>query len=76
MLNSKQYSESTKSPDLHEAVIIHDINSSISALQCAMEVVKDEWKSNPELVARILPLALDKINQLHSQLHHYRHYSP
>jgi len=41
-----------------------------------MEVVKDEWKSNPELVARILPLALDKINQLHSQLHHYRHYSP
>ena len=49
-------------------VLIHDINSSISALKGAMEVIHDEWRSNPELVERILPLTLDKINQLHLQL--------
>lgn len=51
-----------------DQVLVHDINSSISALQGAVEVIKDEWRSNPELVEKILPLTLDKINQLHQQL--------
>ncbi len=38
---------------------IHDINSSISALLGAVEVIKDEWLSNPELVEKILPLTMD-----------------
>lgn len=57
----------------HEAQkLIHDINSSLSALQGAMEVIQDEWRSNPELVDRILPLTLEKINQLHLQLINFR----
>ena len=49
-------------------ILVHDINSSLSALQGAMEVISDEWRSNPELVEKILPLTVDKINQLHLQL--------
>lgn len=52
--------------------LIHDINSSISALQGALEVIKDEWKSNPELVERFIPLSLDKLHQLNHQLTEYR----
>lgn len=48
--------------------LVHDINSSLSALQGAVEVMKDEWRTNPELVEQILPLTLEKINQLHQQL--------
>ena len=51
--------------------LVHDINASLSALQGAFEVVKDEWRTNPELVDRLLPLTLDKINQLQLQLVHY-----
>ena len=49
-------------------ILVHDINSSLSALQGAMEVISDEWRSNPELVEKILPLTVDKINQLQLQL--------
>lgn len=54
-----------------DQVLVHDINSSISALQGAVEVIQDEWRSNPELVEKILPLTLEKINQLHLQLIHF-----
>ncbi|MDD4973703.1 MAG: hypothetical protein PHY93_05100 [Bacteriovorax sp.] len=57
--------------DLSAQVLVHDINSSLSALQGALEVMKDEWRSNPELVERILPLTVEKINQLHLQLINY-----
>lgn len=56
-------------------VLVHDINSSISALTGAIEVIKDEWRSNPELVEKILPLTLDKINQLHEQLARFKNHS-
>lgn len=55
--------------------VIHDINSSISALVGAMEVIKDEWRSNPELVDKILPLTMEKLNQLHHQLENFRDHS-
>lgn len=61
---------------LRTQVIVHDINSSLSALQGALEVIKDEWRTNPALVERILPLTLDKINQLQLQLAKYHHHSP
>lgn len=56
-------------------VLVHDINSSISALQGAIEVIQDEWRNNPELVDRILPLTVDKIHQLHLQLQRFRNHS-
>lgn len=58
-----------------DQVIIHDINSSISALQGAFEVINDEWRNNPELIDRILPLTLDKIAQLQEQLLIFRQHS-
>jgi len=53
-------------------VLLHDINSSLSALQSAIDVIKDEWRSNPELVDKILPLTVDKIHELQIQLQNYR----
>lgn len=51
---------------------IHDINSAISALGNAVELTKDEWRSNPELVDRILPLTIDKIIELQAHLAKYK----
>ena len=51
---------------------IHDINASISALVNAVELTKEEWRSNPELVDRILPLTIDKILELQTHLAKYK----
>jgi nitrogen-specific signal transduction histidine kinase len=56
-------------------VLIHDIHSSLSALQGAIELISDEWQSNPELVEKILPLTVDKINQLQHQLKNFQNQS-
>ncbi len=55
--------------------VIHDINASISALMGAVEVIKDEWRSNPDLVDRLLPLTVDKLHQLNAQLETFRNQS-
>lgn len=52
--------------------VVHDINASISALINALELTRDEWKTNPELVDRILPLTIDKIIELQSHLLKYK----
>ena len=52
--------------------ITHDINSALSALLSAFEMSRDEWKSNPELVEKILPLTHAKINELQSHLERYK----
>ena len=52
--------------------ITHDINSTLSALLSALELVNDEWKSNPELVDKILPLTAQKLDLLREQLVLYR----
>lgn len=54
------------------AQVIHDINSSLQALMGAVEVMKDEWQINPELVDKILPLTVDKLHELHGHLQTYR----
>lgn len=59
--------------DSNEKQTVHDINSSLQALQGALELIKDEWRTNPQLVERLLPLTVDKLNQLQSQLHDFRH---
>ena len=52
--------------------VVHDINAAISALVSAMELTKDEWQTNPELVDRILPLSLEKIIELQTHLARYK----
>lgn len=59
--------------DSSEKQTVHDINSSLQALQGALELIKDEWRTNPQLVERLLPLTVDKLNQLQSQLQDFRH---
>jgi hypothetical protein len=52
--------------------VTHDINSTLSALLSALELVNDEWKTNPELVDKILPLTVQKLDLLREQLILYR----
>jgi hypothetical protein len=52
--------------------ISHDINAAISALVNAVELTKEEWRTNPELVDRILPLTIDKIIELQAHLARYK----
>ena len=52
--------------------VVHDINSSIQALLNAMEITRDEWRTNPALVDKILPLTLEKINELKIHLERYK----
>ncbi len=56
-----------KEKDLH-----HDINATLSSLLTALELINDEWKSSPELVDRIIPLTVDKIELLSLQVKEYR----
>lgn len=51
---------------------VHDINSSISALVNSIDLTKEEWRNNPELVDRILPLTIDKILELQTHLAKYK----
>ena len=62
----------SKLDNTDSASLVHDINSTLSSLLSALEVVNDEWKSNPELVDKILPLTVQKLDLLEEQLRHYR----
>lgn len=57
-----------------QANITHDINSTLSSLLTALELVNDEWKTNPELVDKILPLTTQKLELLREQLLLYRNH--
>lgn len=61
-----------KFDNTNEANLTHDINSTLSSLLSALELVNDEWKSNPELVDKILPLTTQKLDLLREQLNLYR----
>ena len=52
--------------------ITHDINSTLSSLLSALELVNEEWKKNPELVDKILPLTSQKLELLKEQLNLYQ----
>lgn len=55
-----------------EANLTHDINATLSSLLSALELVNDEWKTNQELVDKILPLTTQKLDLLREQLLLYR----
>ena len=61
-----------KFDNTNEANLTHDINSTLSSLLSALELVNDEWKTNPELVDKILPLTTQKLDLLREQLNLYR----
>lgn len=61
-----------KIDNVSESNITHDINSTLSSLLSALELVNDEWKTNPELVDKILPLTSQKLDLLREQLILYR----
>ncbi len=44
--------------------LLHDMNSGLSSLSQAIELIGDNWKENPELVERMLPLAGDKMKEI------------
>lgn len=58
--------------DQLEINLTHDINSTLSSLLSALELINEEWKSNPELVDKILPLTTQKFDLLREQLLLYR----
>lgn len=55
-----------------EVALTHDINATLSSLMSAFELINDEWKINPELVDKILPLTANKLELLKEQLYLYR----
>lgn len=62
----------SKFDNSNEGNLTHDINSTLSSLLSAFELINDEWKNNPELVDKILPLTANKIDLLKEQLRLYR----
>lgn len=62
----------SKFDNLAESNLTHDVNSTLSSLMSAFELINDEWKSNPELVDKILPLTSNKLDLLKEQLRLYR----
>ncbi|OUR93674.1 hypothetical protein A9Q84_19615 [Halobacteriovorax marinus] len=46
--------------------LIHDINAAISAVSQAVDLISDNWKENPELVEKMLPLTREKLITLSS----------
>jgi hypothetical protein len=64
----------SKTDNVVEGNLTHDINSTLSSLLSALELVNDEWKNNPELVDKILPLTTQKLELLREQLVLYRNY--
>lgn len=46
--------------------LIHDINSAVSAVSQAVDLISDNWKENPELVEKMLPLTKEKLSELDS----------
>lgn len=56
----------------NETNLTHDVNATLSALLSALELINGEWKSNPELVDRIIPLTINKVELLSLQIAEYR----
>lgn len=51
-----------------DAQLEHDIKAHISTLQLAINMVRDDWKKNPESVSRVIDLSIDKLNEIKSLL--------
>ncbi len=49
----------------------HDINASLSSILGAVELINEEWKTNQELVERIIPLTKLKLEELDRILKDY-----
>ena len=46
----------------------HDINSALSSLLSALQLIEEEWNTNQEIVEKILPLTTAKLSDLQNSL--------
>ncbi len=53
---------------LDQGKLTHDINSSVSALELAVNLIKSDWDKNPELVTKVIDLSVEKLQFIKSQL--------
>lgn len=51
--------------------IEHDIEAAISALELSLEMCKDSWRNNPQLVEKIVPLSISKMEELLELIQEY-----
>lgn len=42
---------------------IHDMNSALSSIAQALDIVKDSWKSDEEIVEQLMPLISEKMDK-------------
>lgn len=55
--------------------LVHDINSSLAALQGALELLNDHWKKDPDLIHRIIPVTIKKLEVISEQITQFHHHS-
>ena len=44
--------------------LMHDMNSDLSSLFQALQVLDTNWRDDHEIIAKILPLSVQKVEQL------------
>jgi hypothetical protein len=44
--------------------LVHDINSSISAISQSLTLINKSWKDSPQVLEEILPLLIEKMTAL------------
>ncbi len=44
--------------------LVHDINSSISAISQSLILINKSWKDSPQILEEILPLLIEKMTAL------------
>lgn len=50
----------------------HDIVAAIAALELSLEMCKDSWRDNPQLVEKIVPLSIAKMEELIILIRNYQ----
>lgn len=50
----------------------HDIMAAIAALELSLEMCKDSWKDNPQLVEKIIPLSIAKMEEFITLIRDYQ----
>lgn len=48
----------------HLAKESHDLNAHLSTLLLAINMIREEWKKNPESVARVIDLSINKLEEI------------
>lgn len=46
----------------------HDLKAHLSTLQLAIDMIRDDWKKNPESVSRVIDLSISKLTDIKTLL--------